>query len=481
MTGTALWTAAAAATATGGTNTGPWAATGVSIDSRTIKPGELFVALQGPNFDGHDFVAQAFARGAAAAMVERRPAVVPEGVALLIVNDTMTGLEALGRAGRARAGATVLGVTGSVGKTGTKEALRVALDGQGATYVSAGNLNNQWGVPLSLARLPADAAFGVFELAMNHAGEIAPLARLMRPDVAIITNVEPVHTAFFRSLDEIADAKAEIFAGMAPHGTAVLNRDNPYFGRLRDAALAVGLGRIFGFGEHQAADVRLVDCALTATDSVATASVMGRRIDYRLALPGRHNLINSLAVLAAVAAVGADPVQAGGALARLEPLAGRGRRHRLGLAGGDAMLIDDSYNASPVSMRAALGVLMMSRPGRGGRRIAVLGDMLELGQRGGDLHAALAADIAALPAGGVDLVFTAGTDMARLRAALPTALRGAHAPDSATLAPLVAAAVGPGDVVLVKGSLGSRMAAVVEALLARADREDRAAPAVNAG
>jgi UDP-N-acetylmuramoyl-tripeptide--D-alanyl-D-alanine ligase len=338
-------------------------------------------------------------------------------------------------------------VTGSVGKTGTKEALRLALDGQGPTHASAGNLNNQWGLPLSLARMPVGVAYGVFELAMNRPGEIAPLARLLRPDVAVITTIEPVHTAFFDTVEQIADAKAEIFAGMPPTGTAVLNRDNRYFARLRDAATAAGLGRIVGFGAHQSADVRLVDCALHATGSAVTASLMGRPIDYQLALAGRHN----------------------------------GRRHRLALADGDAELIDESYNASPTSMLAALRTLAMSRPGPGGRRIAVLGDMLELGRRSGDMHAALAGDIAGLPEGGVALVFTAGTDMARLHAALPAPLRGGHAPDSATLAPLVTAAIRPGDVVMVKGSLGSRMAVVVAALRALDGGDRRPALAANAG
>jgi UDP-N-acetylmuramoyl-tripeptide--D-alanyl-D-alanine ligase len=481
MSGTARWTAEAAIAATGGTSTAPWTAVGVSIDSRTTAPGELFVALQGPRFDGHDFVAQAFARGAAAAMVARRPPALADRAPLLLVNDTMTGMQALARAGRERVRATIIGVTGSVGKTGTKEALRLALDGQGPTHASAGNLNNQWGLPLSLARMPVGVAYGVFELAMNRPGEIAPLARLLRPDVAVITTIEPVHTAFFDTVEQIADAKAEIFAGMPPTGTAVLNRDNRYFARLRDAATAAGLGRIVGFGAHQAADVRLVDCALHATGSAVAASVMGRPIDYRLALTGRHNVQNSLAVLAAAAAAGADPVRAAGAMARLEPLAGRGRRHRLALADGDAELIDESYNASPTSMLAALRTLAMSRPGPGGRRIAVLGDMLELGRRSGDMHAALAGDIAGLPEGGVALVFTAGTDMARLHAALPAPLRGGHAPDSATLAPLVTAAIRPGDVVMVKGSLGSRMAVVVAALRALDGGDRRPALAANAG
>ncbi|MFQ5953911.1 MAG: UDP-N-acetylmuramoylalanyl-D-glutamyl-2,6-diaminopimelate--D-alanyl-D-alanine ligase [Kiloniellales bacterium] len=462
MSKPALWTSEQAAAATGGKITAPWAAVGVSIDSRSIAPGELFVALKGPNFDGHDFAAQALARGAAAAMVSRRPRAVAEAAPLLEVDDTMTGLEALARGGRERVRATIIGVTGSVGKTGTKEALRLALEGQGPTYASEGNLNNQWGVPLSLARMPAHAAYGVFEIAMSHPGEIAPLARMVRPDIAVITAVEPVHLAFFDSVDEIADAKAEMFDGMTPAGIAVLNRDNRYFSRLRVAA--AGLSRVIGFGAHPEAEVRLVDCTLEAAGSAVTASLAGRTVDYRLALPGRHNVLNSLAVLAAVWAAGADPAVAAEALARLEPLEGRGQQSRLWLPEGSFELIDESYNASPASMVAALRVLAASGPGPAGRRIAVLGDMLELGRASGDMHRALARDIAELPEGGIDLVFTAGADMARLHAALPAAMRADHAPDSAALAPLVAAAVRPGDVVMVKGSLGSRMAVVVAAL-----------------
>ncbi len=476
----ALWTSERAAAATGGTATLPWAADGVSIDSRGIAPGELFVALKGPTFDGHDFAAQAFAAGAAAAMVSRRPPAVA-AAPLLEVNDTITGLEALARDGRERVRATIIGVTGSVGKTGTKDALRIALEGQGPTYASEGNLNNHWGVPLSLARLPPDAAYGVFEIAMSQAGEIAPLARLVRPDIAVITNVEPVHLAFFDSVEAIADAKAEIFAGMTADGVAVLNRDNRHFARLRDAAAAAHLGRVIGFGAHPEAEVRLVDCTPEATGSAVTAVLAGRTLRYRLNLPGRHNVSNSLAALAAVWAAGADPAVAAEALARLRPLEGRGRRSRLRLPDGDFDLIDESYNASPASVAAALRVLAASRPGPGGRRIAVLGDMLELGRAGGDMHQALATEIAAPPEGGIDLVFTAGAEMARLHAALPAAKRADHAPDSAALAPLVAAAVRPGDVVMVKGSLGSRMAVVVAALGA-AQAGDAGPPlAVNQG
>jgi UDP-N-acetylmuramoyl-tripeptide--D-alanyl-D-alanine ligase len=462
-TSLALWTAPEAEAATGGRTTRAWSAGGVSIDSRTVKPGELFVALQGPNFDGHDFIAGALKAGAAAAVAARRPAKLPSDASLLLVSDTMAALEALGQAARRRTDAAFLAITGSVGKTGTKEMLRLALASAGATYASTGNLNNQWGVPLSLANMPRETAFGVFELGMNHAGEIGPLSRQVRPAIAIITTVEPAHLEFFPSVEAIADAKAEIFEGMDKDGVAILNRDNAHFDRLADAARHQGIGRIVGFGRHAEGEARLLDCTADAAGSRVSASILGERIDYRLAIPGQHWAINSLAALAAARLAGAKLAAAAAALANLAPLKGRGQRVRIHMPGGAFELIDESYNASPAAMRAAFAVLGQVRPGAGGRRIAVLGDMRELGAEAPQLHAALAGD---LQAAGVDLVFTAGPLMAALDKALPTKRRGAHAADSGAVIPAVLAAVRPGDVVLVKGSLGSRMAPVVDALKA---------------
>ncbi|MGH6989178.1 MAG: UDP-N-acetylmuramoylalanyl-D-glutamyl-2,6-diaminopimelate--D-alanyl-D-alanine ligase [Stellaceae bacterium] len=461
---TALWTRDEAAAATGGRATGAFAATGVSIDTRTLEPGDLFIALEGPRVDGHNFVKDAFAQGACAAMVHRRS---PDGddneLPLLIVPDTMAALGGLGAAARKRSGARVVAVTGSVGKTGTKAALGAALGRLGTTHASRGNLNNQWGVPLSLARLPPAAHFAVFELGMNHAGEIAALSRLVRPDVAVITTIEPAHLGFFPSIDAIADAKAEIFLGMAPGGAAILNRDNAWFARLAAAARAAGLERILGFGSDSEAAIRLVDCHLHATASAVTASVEGRLIDYCLAQPGRHWVMNSLAVLGAVEALGGDVDAAAVAFATLAPMAGRGRRHRIALAGGCAELIDDSYNASPASIRAMLEVLAAAKPEPGGRRIAVLGDMLELGPRSAELHAALAAPIADA---GIDLVFTVGAEMAPLDAALPAHRRGGHWRDAVAVADALVARLRPGDVVAVKGSHGLRLDRVVDRLVA---------------
>lgn len=459
-----LWTAdEAAAAARGQASGGAWAATGVSIDSRTVRPGDLFVALSGPNFDGHDFVARALDAGAAAALVSRRPEGVGEGAPLVTCADTFAGLQDLGSASRRRASARIAAVTGSVGKTSTKEALRHALGALGPTFATEGSLNNHWGVPLSLARLPRGAAYGVFELGMNHAGELGPLSRQVLPDVAIITTVEAVHLEHFDSVEGIADAKAEIMEGVSPEGAVVLNRDNAHFARLLGAARARGIARVLTFGASDDADARLLDCSLHATCSGVTALVGGERIQYCLSMPGRHHVLNSLAVLLAASALGGDPAEAAKALCRIPPIKGRGQRRRIELPQGPLTVIDESYNASPASVAATLQVLGSSDPGAGGRRVAVLGDMLELGASSPQLHAGLAQ---AVREAGIDLVFCAGPNMRHLFDRLPAASRGAHAEDSAALAPVVAAAVRAGDVVMVKGSAGSRMGRVVDALAA---------------
>ena len=455
----ALWTAEDVAAATRGAIAGDWVASGVSIDSRTLAPGDLFVALTGPNQDGHAFVGQAFDRGAAAAVVSRMPEGGADESSLVMVADTQVALEGLGRAGRLRTAARIAGVTGSVGKTGTKEALRHVLSRQAPTYASAASHNNHWGVPLSLARLPTGARFGVLELGMNHAGEIAALTRLVRPHVAVITTVAPAHLEFFSSVAAIADAKCEIFEGIEPGGVAIINRDSELYPRMRAHAERCRVGRIVTFGRDAAADWRLADCHLRPELSEVAAVRQGRRIAYRLGTPGEHLVLNSLAVLAVSEALGADVAQAAAALGDLRAAAGRGERRRIAVGGGDAILLDESYNANPASMRAALALLGQLP----GRRIAVLGDMLELGTISGELHAGLAE---AVERAAVDLVFTCGPGMARLRDALPARYRGGHAADSTALAGLVAAEIRPGDAVLVKGSLGSAMARVVTTLKA---------------
>ncbi|MEQ8195637.1 MAG: UDP-N-acetylmuramoylalanyl-D-glutamyl-2,6-diaminopimelate--D-alanyl-D-alanine ligase [Rhodospirillales bacterium] len=469
-----LWTAAAAARATAGKVNVEWQASGVSIDSRTIEAGDLFVALQGPNHDGHAYVSDALKK-AGAAMIHRDVPGLAGNAPLLRVADTMEGLRALGVAARARTSAKVIAVTGSVGKTGAKEALGFVLSGQAATHASVGSFNNHWGVPLSLARMPKKSVYGIFEMGMNHPGEIAPLSQMARPHVALITTIEAVHSEFFKTTEEIADAKAEIFTGVEPGGIAVLNRDNAFFERLADAAKANGIATIIGFGEHERADIRLLDAALEVDHSIVMADVFGMALTYRLGVPGRHWVMNSLGVLGAAHAAGADVQRAGAALAGLSPPKGRGQVHRIALPGGELTVIDESYNASPVSVKAALAVLGRLRPAPGGRRIAVLGDMLELGPRAATKHKCLLTPILE---NDVDLVFTAGTDMANLAEALPRPQSGGHAGDSKALAPLVLQAVRAGDIVTVKGSAGSRMNVIVEALLACASEDAASAPRV---
>ena len=459
MNAAVLWTAAQAAEATNGRAHGDWSAGGVCIDSRAVSPGDLFVALKGPHFDGHDFVADALGAGAAAAMVHERPAGLDEQAPLLTVDDSFEALWRLGGAARARSRACCVGVTGSTGKTGTKEALRHCLAEQAETAASRASLNNHWGVPLSLARMAPQTVYGIFELGMNAPGEIRSLAGLLRPEIAVITNVEPAHIGNFGSLFEIADAKAEIFEPMPDDGTAILYRDHALYHHLRDKAERAGLSRILGFGRHHDADIRLIDYELASDGSQVRIDAAGRKVAYRLGAPGQHWVVNSLAVLAAVHVLGAELEAAAAALASLRPLEGRGAQTSLELPGGSFELIDDSYNANPASMRAAFQLLAHCSPS-GGRRIAVLGDMLELGPDSKDMHRRLAGPLEAA----ADLVFTCGPYMHALHDALPADKRADHAEDSAALSSLIAAAVQPGDVVLVKGSLGSRMRLVIDAL-----------------
>jgi len=463
---TVLWSAPEAAAATCGTASGDWVATGVAIDSRAVTPGDLFVALRGPNHDAHRFVAGALRARAAAAMVDRAPDDIPDNARLLRVADTLSGLTALGAAARARSDARIVAVTGSVGKTGTKEALRLALGACGRVCSSAGSLNNHWGVPLSLARLPRDAEYGVFELGMNHAGEIAALTRLARPHVAVITNVEPAHLGFFSSVEAIADAKAEIFFGLEPDGAAVLNRDNPHFARLAAAAARVG-ATIIGFGSHPQAAVRLLDCALSPDGSEIVAALPGRDLRFRIGIAGRHWVLNALAVVAAAIAVGADPERAAAALADLRPLAGRGRREELPWHGGQLTLIDESYNASPAAMGAALAVLGSAAPGGDGRRVAVLGDMLELGESSEALHRDLAEPIAKAE---VDCVFLVGSAVAALREALPQGRCGGLWQSADEAMPALVEFLAPGDVVMVKGSNAGRLGRIIERLRAESQK-----------
>jgi UDP-N-acetylmuramoyl-tripeptide--D-alanyl-D-alanine ligase len=477
-----LWTVDAIADATGAERAGvlPAAITGISIDSRTVKNGEAFFAIKGDIHDGHDFVAAALKQGAALAVVARsryedcRRHGYGSDAPLLVVDDVLEALRRLARAARLRSAGKIVAVTGSVGKTSTKEALALALSASGRTHASAASFNNHWGVPLSLARMAEAASYGVFEIGMNHAGEITPLVQMVRPHVAIITAVEPVHLEHFRSLEAIADAKAEIFLGLDPGGAAVVCRDNPHYERLRQRAREAGVTNIVSFGEQADADSRLVKCSLHADCSTVEAAILGEAVTYKIGAPGRHLVMNSLAVLTAVSLVGADLARAAVALAQQVPAAGRGTRIPLELPDGRALLIDESYNANPTSMRAALALLGQAATGPGGRRIAVLGDMLELGSAGEELHRDL---VDAVRQHGIDLVFCAGPLMAALWEALPAARRGAYARTAAELEPQVAAAIRQGDAVMVKASNGSRMGPLVKALVQRHSVTTAPAPA----
>lgn len=466
MTDLGLWTAGDLVAAMQATLRGqsPDMLTGVSIDSRTVGEGDIFFAIKGDNSDGHRFAGAALEAGAGVAVVSDPDAVAAEAGPVLVVDDTLKALEALGVAARARSTGAIIAVTGSVGKTGTKEALRLCLQGQGATHASVASYNNHWGVPLTLARMPAGTQYGIFEVGMNHPGEIVPLSAMIRPHVAIVTTVQPVHLAAFGSVEAIADAKAEIFSGLEPGGAAVLNRDNPHFQRLRDAAKNHGADRIISFGRSEDADVRLTDVILGPTYSTVSASIDGTDMTYKLGAPGEHLVINSLGVLAVVDAVGGDLALAGLSLADVRPPKGRGARLTLEVPGGNATLIDESYNANPASVRAALALLGMADPGSGGRRIAVLGDMLELGEDGPRLHAELAA---AADDARADIVYACGPNMAHFWEALAECRRGVYAQASEGLTDALLETVQAGDVIMIKGSLGSRMGPLVEALCAK--------------
>jgi UDP-N-acetylmuramoyl-tripeptide--D-alanyl-D-alanine ligase len=463
---TPLWTAEEIVAATGARLRSGFAdASGASIDTRSLERGDLFFAITGDARDGHDFVRDALGKGAAAAVVAEERAAEFEGAGfLIVVPDVLEAMRQMGRAARRRSAAKVVAITGSVGKTGTKEAMRLVLSRQGRTHASVASYNNHWGVPLTLTRMPRESAFGVFEVGMSHAGEILPLTAMVRPQVAVITTVEPVHIEFFPSIWGIADAKGEIFSGLEPGGTAVVNRDSPYFERLLAHAQASPAGRIVTFGEHDAADVRAERIIVRPDQSIVEARVLGQPVTYRLGTPGRHIAMNSLSVLAACHALGADLALATMALADLKPPVGRGERTMLAIGDGEALLIDESYNANPASMRAALTNLGQVEMGRQGRRIAVLGDMKELGTGGPDLHRSVAE---AVETNRVDLVFAAGPLMRNLVDALPKARVALHAETSADLVDAVRAALRPGDAVMIKGSLSTGMGVIVKALKER--------------
>ena len=453
MTFAPLWTADAIAAATGGTASAPFTVDNVTFDSREVIGGELFVALAGDATDGHRFTAMAARRGAAGMLVS-----APVDGPHVRVADTMAGLTALAVAARARTQAKIIGVTGSVGKTGVKEALRLALGRTEPDHVHASvkSYNNHTGVPLSLARMPADSRFGVFEMGMNHAGELTALTALVRPHVAVITAVASAHRAFFASEEAIADAKGEIFAGLEPGGVAVIPFDSPHRDRLV-AAARPHAARIVTFGLGDGADVRADDHVLHPDCTTATATIGDRRLMFRIGLPGAHWLSNALAVLAAVAAVGGDLALAGLALAELTGLPGRGERLTIVRGEGTATVLDESYNANPASMAAALAVLggIIAT----GRKRVVLGEMKELGAESDAFHAALAPLV---DAAGATHAILVGAGMAPLAAALPRHIPAVLVDDAAAVQAAVALAAG--DVLLIKGSNSVGLGAVVAGL-----------------
>lgn len=441
----------------------PAAVNGISIDSRSLAPGDLFFAIQGENSNGHDYVARAFAAGAAAAVVDEAHADALRGSGpLLIVDDVLAGLERLGIKARQRSSARIAAITGSVGKTSSKEALALILRKAGPTHAAVASFNNHWGVPLTLARMPASSRFGVFEIGMNHAGEITPLVAMVRPHIALVTTVAAVHLENFASVDDIARAKGEIFSGLVQGGAAIINRDIPQFALLAEMAKQSPARHIMSFGRDPGAEAQLLEAEIRDGATFVKARVLGRELEFRLGATGVHFALNALGILLAARAMGLDLAEAAATLATFGAPKGRGATMILHLPQGQATLIDESYNANPASMRAALAVLAAVTPETpAGRRIAVLGDMLELGPTSGALHRELAAVIEQL---GIDQVFTAGPMMAELYDALPESRRAGRAQKAVDLAALVQNSLRADDVIMVKGSNSSRMGLIVAAL-----------------
>ncbi len=439
-----------------------WAVSGVSIDSRAVVPGDLFVALQGADCDGHDHVAAAFRSGATAAIVSRQPPQVPPDGPLVFVEDTFEALQALGRQGRVRAKAKIIAITGSVGKTGTKEMLDLSLSAVGCSYAAPSGLNKPCDLFLALANLPPDADYGIFEIGLTQGAELAALSLFVRPDIAVITAIEAVYPDLFASPEAVAEAKTEIFKGMGESGVVILNRANPHYTRLAAAAKKRGIKKIISFSDAGKADAVMIDYTPTETGRAVKASVAGCEISYLIGAPGEHHVINSLAALLASHVASGKVEECAAALSHYEPSKGRGFLQVVDLsAGGRFKLFDESANASPSSVRAAIRVLAETKPAGAGRRVLVLGDMRDLGPTAPDLHIELVPDI---KAAGIDLVFCCGDRARYLFDALPPALRGAYALDSEELASFVTYAVRADDVVSVTGAKNMEMQRVVDAL-----------------
>lgn len=463
-----LWTADALVDAMGGRPLGPMpeGISGISIDSRSLQPGDAFFAIKGEAMDGHDFATAAIKAGAGVLVVAegKLPSLGRLTAPMIVVQDVLAALEKLGVAARERSKAKIIAVTGSAGKTTTKEALRHVLSAVGKVHASAQSFNNHWGVPLTLARMPDDCDYAVFEIGMNHPGEIRPLVKMVRPHVAIVTLIAAAHLGFFKNLDEIAKAKAEIFEGIEPGGAALLNRDDGRWKLLDKMARAAGVEHVFGFGENARSTYKLTKCELHADHSDITARIGGQDIVARIGAPGRHMVQNVLAVLGAAHLVEADIGKVAEALADLSAERGRGKRHVLRHPRGPITLIDESYNANPASMSAAMALLNATPVSGEGRRIAVLGDMLELGEHSAKLHAALADLIVGTE---TRKVFLGGPEMRALADILPDEIEADYRAGAEDLKPLLLSALKPGDVVMIKSSKGIGFSKLVDALLGK--------------
>jgi len=461
-----LWTTQDMITAMAGRPFGtlPEGITGIAIDSRSIQPGEAFFAIKGDRVDGHDYASMAMANGAALLVVSeaRLPAMGRLTVPMIVVEDVLVALGKLGLAARARSRAQIIAVTGSVGKTTTKEMLRRLLAPSGKVHASVASFNNHWGVPLTLARMPLDTYFGVFEVGMNHPDEIRPLVKMIEPHVAVITTIAPAHLGNFKSIKEIATAKAEIFEGVVPGGHAVLNRDNDQFNFLDRTAQACGIQHIHSFGQHAKADFRMAEFNGGDQSSTLWITIDGETHEVAIGAPGRHIAENALAALGVARIVGADMQSAISALATLQAEKGRGRRHKLSIGHGSFTVIDESYNANPTSMRAAIALLASSMPTGSGRRIAVLGDMLEMGDYSQKVHTDLAGP---LLAAGIEHVWLAGHEMLALKESLPESVSVVHRAQTDELIDHVLNSVAVGDVLMVKSSLGIGFGKIIAALL----------------
>lgn len=450
----------------------PWIATGVSIDTRTLKPGDLYIAIRGDSLDGHTFVPDAFAKGAVAAIVDH-PLESHSQFTQIVVGDTLDALSKLGAFARQRTKATIIAVTGSVGKTSTKELLRHVLEGFGVTFASPASYNNHWGLPLSLAAMPRDAVYGVFEIGMNHRGEIAPLASLASPHISVITAIAEAHIGLMASRQEIAEEKSDIFTGSPAPSLAIINQDAPEFELMRSHAIKCGVSKILGFGKNEKAPIRLIDYATdpTGQKGMVTAAVNGQKVIYSLPLPGEHQALNSLIALALGEALGLDQGRLIAQINTLPTVKGRGEHHRIQITGGEILLIDDAYNANLTSMQAGLSVLAAIPVSPKGRRLVVLGEMLELGSQAERHHQQLMTEVLTRP---VHCVFAVGGPVMETayNRDVPKDKAGGYASSADELIPIVLNALRPGDIVFVKGSKGSRVSKVVDNLLSQKNVKD---------